>query len=81
MKSDRGDGLEFCKIVCRNGRWRGPVCNVEVDKISGLNEKYFLQNKFVFPVVSQDCRVLFYYRKLPELTTQSQHRNDIIVIP
>ena len=34
VKSDVGN-YEFCKILCRNGHWRGPVCRVEIDDIKG----------------------------------------------
>ena len=34
MKSDVGN-YEFCKILCRNGHWRGPVCRGEIDDIKG----------------------------------------------
>jgi len=32
IKSDSG-GFEFCKILCRNGHWRGPVCQTEIGDI------------------------------------------------
>ena len=34
VKSDRGE-FEFCKILCRGGRWRGPVCRVKIKDIKG----------------------------------------------
>merc|ERR1719474_2380178 len=28
-----GGGLQFCKMVCRNGTWRGPICAEDKDLI------------------------------------------------
>ena len=34
VKSDNGD-FEYCKIICMNGQWRGPVCRLQVADITG----------------------------------------------
>ena len=47
MKSDKGE-FEFCKILCRNGHWRGPVCRVEIEQIKGM-DNYAITNPRLDP--------------------------------
>ena len=50
MKSDKGE-FEFCKILCRNGHWRGPVCRVEIDEIKGMMpDNYAITNPRLDPL-------------------------------
>ena len=37
-----GGGVGFCKVECRAGGWRGPVCSEDRDKLEGGAIFFFL---------------------------------------